>query len=237
MDRSFIAWINGNRSATICWNQLAGVDFLDPTRLINGHVHFAVPGDPCGLTPTGRGNRMAAAARSQHAIMFTWPMHRPPNAPTGYACTVSHPGAVSAVTLAKIAHIKGRDSMYLIEIPVEGGGRLVVQASEEDLPGDLQLAGVHPGELITSAGRSVEQILDQTKPALRSVVRTLAAMGPHQVAVEFGVMLSAEIGVVIAKGASEAHFNVTCTWRRPDATEDDEADHSDANADGGKADA
>jgi hypothetical protein len=38
----------------------------------NGHVHFATSDEPRGLSPTGRGDRMAAAARNPHAIMFTW---------------------------------------------------------------------------------------------------------------------------------------------------------------------
>jgi hypothetical protein len=51
---------------------MVGVDFLDPTRLINGHIHFTTAADPRGLTATGSGNRIAAAARNPHAIMFTW---------------------------------------------------------------------------------------------------------------------------------------------------------------------
>jgi hypothetical protein len=72
IDRSFFGRISGNRSATIYWSQLVGIDFLDPARLTNGHMHFAVADDPRGLTATGRGNRLAAAARNPHAIMFTW---------------------------------------------------------------------------------------------------------------------------------------------------------------------
>jgi hypothetical protein len=72
IDRTFMGRVNGNHSASIPWQQLASVDFLDPTRLINGHVHFATVDDPRGLTATGDGRRMAAAARNPHAIMFTW---------------------------------------------------------------------------------------------------------------------------------------------------------------------
>ena len=72
IDRTFMGRVNGNHSARILWGQLAGVDFLDPTRLINGHVHFAAAIDPRGLTATGSGRRLAAAARNPHAIMFTW---------------------------------------------------------------------------------------------------------------------------------------------------------------------
>ncbi len=35
--------------------------------------------------------------------------------------------------------------MYLVEVPVEGGGRLVVQVSGTELPGELRLAA-RPGE-------------------------------------------------------------------------------------------
>jgi hypothetical protein len=72
IDRTRAGRINGNTSAVIPWPQLTGVDFLDPTVLINGHAHFAAAGDQRGLTSTGNGNRMAAAARNPHAIMFTW---------------------------------------------------------------------------------------------------------------------------------------------------------------------
>jgi hypothetical protein len=72
IDRTFLGRVKGNHSTSILWQQLAGVDFRDPTPMINGHVHFASTTDPRGLTPTGRGRRMAAAARDPHAIMFTW---------------------------------------------------------------------------------------------------------------------------------------------------------------------
>jgi hypothetical protein len=73
IDRTFMGRINGNRSTNIQWQQqLIGVDFLEPTRLVNGHIHFATAAEPRGLTATGGGNRMAAAARNPHAIMFTW---------------------------------------------------------------------------------------------------------------------------------------------------------------------
>jgi hypothetical protein len=73
IDRTLMGRINGNRPARIQWQQqLVGVDFLEPTRLVNGHIHFATATDPRGLTATGRGNRMAAAAKNPHSIMFTW---------------------------------------------------------------------------------------------------------------------------------------------------------------------
>ena len=76
ISRKLFARLTGNRSVMIPWLHVVAVDFLEPTRLINGHIHFATVADPRGLTATGRGNRMAAAARNPHAIMFTWQQRR-----------------------------------------------------------------------------------------------------------------------------------------------------------------
>ena len=70
--------VNGSHPAYIPWQQLAGVDFLDPTRQINGHVHFATAADPPGLTATGGGRRIAAAAWNPHAMAAASHLRTPP---------------------------------------------------------------------------------------------------------------------------------------------------------------
>lgn len=103
---------------------------------------------------------------------------------------------------------------YLIEVPVAGGGQLVVQASDADMPAELVLAA-RPGEIATRASHTLEQALDQLKPAVGAIRDRLAAMAPDQVTVEFGIVLGAETGVVVAKGSTEVHFTVSLTWQRP----------------------
>jgi len=105
--------------------------------------------------------------------------------------------------------------MVYLEVPVEGGGRLLVEVSAAELPGDLELAGARPGEVVARARQTLEQALDQIKPALRAVLDRLVAMSPDEVSVEFGLTLGAETGVVVAKGTSEMHFAVTLGWKRP----------------------
>ena len=39
-------------------------------------------------------------------------------------------------------------------------------------------------------------------------------MSADEVAVEFGIVLGAETGAVIAKGTAEVHFTVTLSWKR-----------------------
>ena len=66
---------------------------------------------------------------------------------------------------------------YLIEVPVEGGGRLLVQAADDD-PGELQLAALKPGDVVARAGESVERALEALQPAITAVRSRLQAMAP-----------------------------------------------------------
>lgn len=119
---------------------------------------------------------------------------------------------------------------YLIEVPLDDGGQMLVQASDDDLPGNLELAALRPGEIVARAGESLEQALDKLKPAIYALVGRLRAMSPSEVAIEFGIILGAETGVVIAKGHSDVHFTVTLTWRQPERPPAGTAD----DASGGK---
>jgi hypothetical protein len=104
---------------------------------------------------------------------------------------------------------------YLVEVPVDGGGSLLVEVSEEDLPGRLEFAALRPGEIVARAGESLGQAIDQLGPAIRTIRDHLAAMSPDETTVEFGIILGAESGIVIAKGTTQVHFTVKLAWRRP----------------------
>jgi Trypsin-co-occurring domain 1 len=109
---------------------------------------------------------------------------------------------------------------YVIEVPIDAGGRLLVQAAEEDLPADLELAALRPGEVVVRAEESLEAALDQVKPAINAMVGRLRAMSPDEVSIEFGILLGAETGVIVAKGTAEVHFTVSLTWKRGEAGAD-----------------
>lgn len=100
---------------------------------------------------------------------------------------------------------------YLVEVPVEGGS-MFVQAGEEQLPGDLDLAARRPGEVVAQASQALERSLDQLKPAVTAMAKRLKSISPDAFTVEFGVVLGAECGVVVAKGTSEAHLTITLSW-------------------------
>jgi Trypsin-co-occurring domain 1 len=103
---------------------------------------------------------------------------------------------------------------YVMEVPVEAGGRMLVQIPEDELPGALELASLRPGEVVARASESVEAAIDQIKPAVNAVATRLKAMAADEVTVEFGIVLGAETGAVIAKGTAEVHFTVTLSWKQ-----------------------
>jgi hypothetical protein len=103
---------------------------------------------------------------------------------------------------------------YLMEVPLEAGGHLLVQAAEDDLPGGLELASLRPGEVVARTRETVEEAVDQIKPAVTAVTSRLKALAADEVTVEFGLVLGAEAGAVIAKGTAEVHFTVTLCWKR-----------------------
>ncbi len=103
---------------------------------------------------------------------------------------------------------------YILEVPVELGGRLLVQTGEADLAGGLELAALRPGEVVARARESVETAIDQIKPAISAVASRLQAMAADEVSVEFGILLGAETGAVVAKGTAEVHFTVALTWKK-----------------------
>jgi len=105
---------------------------------------------------------------------------------------------------------------YLLEVPLDGGGELLVEGSLEDVPDGLDLASPRPGEVISRARGSLERALAQLQPALVSVRESLTALSPDETTVEFGIVLGAETGAFVAKGTSEVHFTVTLTWKQPE---------------------
>lgn len=102
---------------------------------------------------------------------------------------------------------------YLVEMPVEGGGRLLVEAGTAELPADLELASLRPGAVVTRARESLEKSLDQLRPAVHILSQRLRAMAPDEFSVEFGLTLGAETGVIVAKGTGSVHFTVTLSWK------------------------
>lgn len=104
----------------------------------------------------------------------------------------------------------------IVEFPVEAGGVLRLQAVDGlDGYGELELVPATPGvrDVVDKATETLESAVGKVTPALGTITEQLRKLSPDEVEVEFGFVLSAEHGVVIAKASGEIHFNVTLTWK------------------------
>lgn len=100
----------------------------------------------------------------------------------------------------------------IVEYPLEGGGVLLVQPASVDAGrGELGLASPVE-EKAKKATETLEAALGQVTPALKSVASKLRDLSPDDLSVEFGLTLTAETGIIVAKGSAEVHFTVTLAW-------------------------
>ncbi|AQA09581.1 hypothetical protein GTZ78_09280 [Streptomyces sp. SID8361] len=69
-------------------------------------------------------------------------------------------------------------------------------------------------DVVSGSAETLQEALTHIRPALEAVARSVRDMAqqPDTVSVEFGIKLSAEAGVVVAKAASEANFSVRLEW-------------------------
>lgn len=108
---------------------------------------------------------------------------------------------------------------YVMEVPVAEGGQLLVQVDADDLPGGVRPAARgRPGQVVAVAKKSIEEAIDQIKPAVDAVASRLKTMSADEVTVEFGLVLTAEGNAVVTKGSAEVHFTMTLAWKKQDAT-------------------
>lgn len=103
----------------------------------------------------------------------------------------------------------------LISMTLEDGGDETAVVFEVDgaLTGsDLDLAA--DDGLVGRARISVQDALDQVRPTLARVARTVRELGPDEAEIEFGLKMGGETGIIVAKGTAEVNFAVRLVWHR-----------------------
>lgn len=85
---------------------------------------------------------------------------------------------------------------YLLGLPVEAGSNdiLVVEVDREELPDDLALAALEPGNVVAQAQVTLEQGLAKLKPSLQKIVHLFRELSPDETEVEFGLKIGGEPG-------------------------------------------
>jgi hypothetical protein len=106
----------------------------------------------------------------------------------------------------------------LLEFKTEAGDSVLVEVDEPR--GPVTRGGRAEG-VVVEAAESLEHVLGRLGPVVRGIVAQLraAADWPDEVEVEFGVKLSADSNVIIARAGGEANFRIALRWvHAPDSS-------------------
>ena len=105
-----------------------------------------------------------------------------------------------------------------VEYPLDGGGSVIV---EVDQPPSGLVPAASDGEVVAKARERFDDALDAVRPIAGKLLAKLRDLpeAPDEVAVEFGVNLGFNAGVVIASGSTGANVKVALKWTRPPAPE------------------
>ncbi|MGW0894326.1 CU044_2847 family protein [Saccharopolyspora sp. NPDC002578] len=97
----------------------------------------------------------------------------------------------------------------LVRMPLENGGELLIEST--DGQGSIPVGG---GGKVVQASETVQKAMGNIRSAAEAVLGELRAMEqpPSKVNVQFGIKVTGEASLAVAKSSGEANFNVTIEW-------------------------
>ncbi len=108
----------------------------------------------------------------------------------------------------------------LVEFTSQGGAPILVEVEDVGSADEIQ-RGLPPTAFIERAHDSFESALEQARPMIYGLVNHLQLLRkdagyapPDEVQVEFGIIMSAEAGAILAAASSTANYKVTMTWKQ-----------------------
>jgi hypothetical protein len=104
----------------------------------------------------------------------------------------------------------------LMKFDLEEGGDVTVEVDDASRSSRVTRGG-RSGDLILESGHSLEDAVGRVTPAVGAIVERFRSsdVAPHQIDLELGVKLSAEVGAIISRTAGEANIRLTLRWLRP----------------------
>lgn len=104
--------------------------------------------------------------------------------------------------------------VYVGEMWLAGGETVLLEVSEHE-QGGVERVG-RAATVVRGTAETLQDALGHIRPALDAVAESIRGMAhvPDVVRVDFGIKLTGEAGVVVAKVASEANFTVSVEWQQ-----------------------
>ena len=107
---------------------------------------------------------------------------------------------------------RGLDELALIEYPLEGGGTVLVEVSD-DGPGQGGLTkATGDGNGVSRAPQTFQAALETIQPAAKAVLDAMKSLAPNKVEVAFGLKFTLRSGVPFFSAGTDANINVTVSW-------------------------
>ncbi|MFF1790677.1 CU044_2847 family protein [Kitasatospora sp. NPDC058243] len=105
------------------------------------------------------------------------------------------------------------DQLLTVELGGSAGSVAVFEVDSRLAGSDLELAAGGSG-VVGRAKVTLDEALEQVRPALASVVQTVRSLSPDEVELEFGLKVGGDTSVIIAKGTAEVNFAVRLRWKQ-----------------------
>jgi hypothetical protein len=101
----------------------------------------------------------------------------------------------------------------LVEFPLQDGKSSLLVQVDTGTSGPVT-RGLGGRAVTEQAQQTFEEAVRKVQPAAQALVTSLRSLSeaPDEVAVEFGLQLSAEAGAFIASASTGANFKVSLTW-------------------------
>lgn len=102
----------------------------------------------------------------------------------------------------------------IVKYELEEGGFILVEV--EKLEEETCIVPAGGEEIFEEATVKFEEALDKIRPVVNSVIQkfTNLSQEPNQIAVEFGLNMNANSGVLIASAGVEANFKINISWKK-----------------------
>jgi hypothetical protein len=104
-----------------------------------------------------------------------------------------------------------------VRVPFENGDAFFI---ETEMPGDGVVRATRADGAIKSSAETFESSITHVRHIAEVIIDKLSALptAPASIRAEFGVCLTVEAGIAIAKGTGEAHFVIELEWSgKPEA--------------------
>lgn len=100
--------------------------------------------------------------------------------------------------------------IQIAAMPLDDGSTVLVEVADDT---GIERVG-RADTVVREASETLQEALARVRPAATAVLRSVREMTqpPDTVKLEFGVKLTAEAGVVVARTSGEANFKITVEW-------------------------